>query len=251
MIHAATLWWMADCGRAQPSRLRQKPTESCYVVYYGAVVPSRGATIGLRQRQPSSVRLRLCAFVTGLLVFSAAGCGGSHVSLQKVRPTSPSQPSGTGSLPGTLVTDGSPQPNDGQDPAIVASYEASLADFVQVATKAPVQINGNLLTSHMGGDRLKFVTGALLKLASEGHVDSGSLSSVHAKVIQYSASNASGFPQAIVQACLHDDISVANAANGEIVGRSSHSTQPVEDLLQLSAGAWKVMAEADRGAGCA
>lgn len=139
----------------------------------------------------SFVSVRSAAVVTA--VWLLAGCGGSHIGLQKI-PSTPSPGSAsTGQGPASTIPS-----DDGQDPAILAAYAGSVSDFDAVATKAPVQGNSPVLANHMSGGELESVGASLLKLANAGQVNTGVLSTLHADVKQFEGTSA------VVAACNRD-----------------------------------------------
>lgn len=186
------------------------------------------------------------AAVIVVLPIMLLGCGGSSISSQRVPPSrTPVVPLTPGSS-----KDGTSPTTTGQDATILASYLDSLADFVAVATTMPLMSNSPRLGDHMAGAKLSFVIASLTKLSLNGQVDKGTLTSISANVTQFSEKNASGAPQAIVQSCERDNISVVSATTGQVIEASSGGTELIKDLLQVIDGIWKVVAETDIKAGC-
>ncbi len=97
-----------------------------------------------------------------------AACGStSHKADPPPKPTTP--PSVTSVASTTATTTPSDQ---GQDPAILAAYQGSLADFNAVATHVPLQPNNPVLANHKAGQNLQHVVSSLLQLAERNRIRS-------------------------------------------------------------------------------
>lgn len=201
-------------------------------------------------RTPGALR-RLCAhaplrrrWLAGVVTLViVGGCGSSHVTLQ----SAPSTISGGGSA--TVPQQGSGTsstitPDSGQDAAILAAYEGSLADFNAVANKAPVHGNSIILADHMTGDKLQTVEAALLKLSMASEVNNGSLSSLHARVTQFNGT------EAVVESCELDKEAVESTSTGKVITPASNATELVNELVQLTGGVWKVSRGSQVKEGC-
>ncbi len=211
---------------------------------YRRGVPTGRIRAACRLRLPSG-RMLMCGVAAIAALDFIGGCNGSHLRLQAA-------PSGTGTTApsGANVERGSSSAStvspldSGQDPAIIAAYEESLADFNMVATKAPVQGNDRRLAEHMDGRQLTYVFSQLLRLASAGEVDVGSLATVHARVKEFNDS------EAVVEACGRDTIQIANASTGQVVQSAAPSTELVNALIQQVDGTWKVTYQSNVSPGC-
>jgi hypothetical protein len=135
-------------------------------------------------------------------------------------------------------------PDNGQDPSIIAAYRGSLDDFNAVANHPPIQANNLVLGNHMIGDKLQTVVNALLKLSLANEVNSGSLTSLHARVSQFDGT------EAVIESCELDREAVINATTGRVIIPASNSTELVNELVQLTGGVWKVARGSRVGGGC-
>lgn len=220
---------------------------------YGMVVPARFPALprplpdhaayawpvgagGLSARVVTAVqagrRASLAAPSALLAACVLAGCGGSHLTTERVPP-----PPKTVSAP-TVPAD------NGQDPAILAAYRGSLADFNTVASKAPVQANSPVLANHRSGNHLQHVVAALQNLAQASEVDRGSLTSLDARVTQFNGT------QAVVVSCELDMVAIVSAATHQIVTPATGTRELVNDLVQLIGGVWKVTVGSQVHSGC-
>lgn len=186
---------------------------------------------------------RRCGLAVALATFVIGGCGSSHVTLQRV-PSSTARVGPTTDQPQGSGTSSAVATDNGQDPAILSAYQGSLVDFNVVANKAPVQGNDLALGNHMTGDKLLTVEGALVKLSLEGQFNSGSLTSLHARVTQFNGS------EAVVESCELDNEAVNSLATGQVVTPASNSTELVNELVQLTGSVWKVARGSQVREGC-
>ena len=236
----ATLRQAASSAHAGPScRSGNLPVPTRRSRGYAGDVPTWRLASAPWLRAPREV-VRGPASALLVALFVLAGCGGSHISLQGPRPT-PGTGSGTTSSSASNVS----VPSDnGEDPAILGAYRASLDDFNTVATRVPVQGNSLTLADHMEGQQLQFVTSQLLKLAEAGQVDTGALSSIAARVKQFAGD------QAVVEACEGDTVQVISSTTGQVVGPAAPTTELVNVLMQRSNGVWKVTTSSNVSPGC-
>ncbi len=179
-----------------------------------------------------------------VVVLILCGCGGPHVTVQRVPPTTRATPGSSPSqtsAPGLTATS---QADNGQDPTILATYSGALSDFLIVAKRAPVRGNDGLLATHMAGDKLRTVVSSLLNLAASDEVDTGTITTLHAQVTQYTGT------EAVVVACELDTTAVINATTMKIVTPSMNSTELVNELVQMTNGSWKETRGSQVSAGC-
>lgn len=176
--------------------------------------------------------------VPSMLVVAACGST-SHKADPPPKPTTP--PSVTSVASTTATTTPSDQ---GQDPAILAAYQGSLADFNAVSTHVPLQPNSPVLANHRVGEDLQHVVSSLLQLAEHNQVDTGSLTSLSAKVTQFNGT------QAVVVSCELDRSAVVDATTHQVVTPASNSTEMVNALVEMNGGTWKVTQGSNVHPGC-
>lgn len=213
----------------------------------GASSYARRVPVGRSLKPPwcgcahAPVRRRWLA--VALVVCSAGGCGSSHITLQRVPSTTSAGGSSTGA-PKNSGTGSTAIADGGQDPAILSAYQGSLADFNAVADRAPVQGNSLTLSNHMTGEKLRTVQAALLNLSLANEFNSGSLTSLNARVTQFNGT------EAVVESCELDRVAVNSLPSGKVVTPPSNGTELVNELVQLTGDVWKVARGSQVREGC-
>lgn len=202
-----------------------------------------GRSSKARRRTAFTGSRRVSAFVCGVtVVLIVTGCGGSSITLGGAHHTSKTQVSTSiGAGPGLSNTS---LPDNVQERAILAAYEGSVRDFDEVATKLPVESSDPILADHMAGDKLRTVSASLLKLAENGQLNTGSLTSLWARVTQ------EGEVEAVVESCELDGMAIENVAPRQVIIPAKNSTELVNELVQLKGGVWKVVRGSQVHEGC-